>query len=43
MRSDRSMNPPMHFKSGDTQTDLRYTLDNKKYDNSMAFLDIIRM
>ncbi|XP_051718231.1 NLR family CARD domain-containing protein 3-like isoform X1 [Ctenopharyngodon idella] len=22
MRSDRSMNPPLHFKSGDTQTDL---------------------
>jgi len=30
MRSDGSMFPPVHFKSGDTQTHLRYTISGKK-------------
>ncbi len=29
MRSDASMNHPMHFKSGDTQPDLRYNISLK--------------
>ncbi len=29
MRSDRSMDLPMRFKSGDTQTDLRYNISLK--------------
>ncbi len=29
MRSDRSMNHPEQFKSGDTQTDLRYNISIK--------------
>ncbi len=29
MRSDWSMDPPLQFKSGDTQTDLRYNISIK--------------
>ncbi len=37
MRSDASMHHPLHFKSGDTQTDLRYNISIK---NIMAFYSI---
>ncbi len=32
MRSDASMNHPVKFKSGDTQTDLRYNISIKILD-----------